>query len=710
MIFQKKGGSNVSLFRIHYLPAMPLPNYLPHLLLLAGLLSAPASAEHGGTATWQREITKIWQESTSALSNEKIDHKWSSDGKTLFANIEKKGKNSRWFAYDLSTGAKTSFAKAPEGSPSLEKFPRKSPPAHRSDKSPDKRWTISLKDGLPILTPEKGRPITTGYSLPEGTLWQRSFLWSPDSSAVVVMKNTTFPVRKVSYIRSSPETQLQPEHFTEDYPKPGDPLNVPHPVIFFTDGSPPLPLDPDLAKDLYEIRNLRWHPDSQSLTLETIERGFGKYRLIEIKPADRTQRILLAEESEKFVYVYGNTHCQHLANGREILWLSQRTGFNHLYLASRQTGEILRPLTSGNFIVREVIHLDEKARTVLLSASGCYRDQDPYFLHYIRVNLDTGKITPLTDADGTHKLFLSPDQSHYLAVWSRVNHPPVHELRRSSDGQKIATLPSPHLPDLLATGWQTPEPFVAKDRNGNFDIHGVIFRPRSFDPEKTYPVVENIYAGPHGSFVPKSWRPWHGHLSEMAEAGFIVVQIDGLGTNHRGKEFHEHAYKNLMDAGLPDRIKWIKEASLKYPQMDLSRIGIYGGSAGGQSALAALLKHSDFYKAAAADCGCHDNRMDKIWWNEQWMDWPVDHSYAENSNLTHIADLKGALLLTVGELDTNVDPSSTYQVVDALIKADKDFDYIMVPGGGHGIGESPHLRRKRIDFFRQHFFTHQLAE
>jgi dipeptidyl-peptidase-4 len=164
----------------------------------------------------------------------------------------------------------------------------------------------------------------------------------------------------------------------------------------------------------------------------------------------------------------------------------------------------------------------------------------------------------------------------------------------------------------------------------------------------------------------------------------------------------EVCWRNLGDAGLPDRILWIKAAAAKYPYIDLERVGIYGGSAGGQSALGALLTHGEFYKAAAADCGCHDNRMDKIWWNEQWMGWPVGPWYAEQSNVTLAHNLQGKLLLTVGELDRNVDPSSTLQVVKALIKADKDFELIVFPGGGHGSGGSPYGNRRRVEFFARH--------
>ena len=185
----------------------------------------------------------------------------------------------------------------------------------------------------------------------------------------------------------------------------------------------------------------------------------------------------------------------------------------------------------------------------------------------------------------------------------------------------------------------------------------------------------------------------------MAELGFVVVQIDGMGTSNRSKKFHDVCWKNLADAGLPDRILWIRAAAAKYPYLDLDRVGIYGGSAGGQNAAAAVMTHGDFYKAAVADCGCHDNRMDKIWWNEQWMGWPVGPQYAANSNVTLAPGLKGKLLLIVGEMDTNVDPASTMQVVNALIRADKDFELLVVPGSNHGAAEAPYGRRRRADFF-----------
>jgi dipeptidyl aminopeptidase/acylaminoacyl peptidase len=251
---------------------------------------------------------------------------------------------------------------------------------------------------------------------------------------------------------------------------------------------------------------------------------------------------------------------------------------------------------------------------------------------------------------------------------------------------------------LVAKGWARPERFTAPGRDGKTPIYGVIFRPSWMTEKDRLPIIEKIYAGPHDYHVPKAFAAWHG-AQRMAELGFVVVQIDGMGTNWRSKAFHDVCWRNLIDAGFPDRIPWIKAAAATRPWMDLSRVGIYGGSAGGQNALAALLTHGDFYRAAVADCGCHDNRMDKIWWNEAWMGWPIGPHYAANSNVTLAHQLQGKLMLIVGELDKNVDPASTMQVVNALVKADKDFDFVIIPGAGHGAAGTPYGRRREEDFF-----------
>jgi dipeptidyl aminopeptidase/acylaminoacyl peptidase len=248
-----------------------------------------------------------------------------------------------------------------------------------------------------------------------------------------------------------------------------------------------------------------------------------------------------------------------------------------------------------------------------------------------------------------------------------------------------------------AAGFKLPEPFVAKGRDGVTDIWGVICRPSDFDSTKSYPIIENIYAGPQDSFVPKLFATT-SEMQSMAELGFIVVQIDGMGTYNRSKAFHDVCWKNIADAGFTDRILWMRALAVKYPQADTTRVGLFGTSAGGQNSLGGLLFHPNWYKAAVSSCGCHDNRVDKQWWNEQWMGYPVGKHYDDQSNITNAHKLKGKLLLVVGEADTNVPPESTYRVADALIKAQKSFEFLAIPGMGHSDGGA-YGRTKKRDFF-----------
>ena len=271
--------------------------------------------------------------------------------------------------------------------------------------------------------------------------------------------------------------------------------------------------------------------------------------------------------------------------------------------------------------------------------------------------------------------FFSPDGRFLLDRWSRVDRAPVVELRRAEEGALVMELERAALEGLLETGWQIPERFVAKGRDGVTDIHGVIYKPTDFDPERSYPVIEKIYAGPHGSFVPKAFRPYHSAQS-MAEHGFIVVQIDGMGTSNRSKAFHDVCWKNIGDAGFPDRIAWMREAARTRPYMDLNRVGIYGGSAGGQNTLRGLLAHGDFYQVGVADCGCHDNRMDKIWWNELWMGWPLGPHYEEQSNVTRLSPGRGPASHRGGTgRMSGIDPAG------GGCRYDKPFDMLVMPGG-----------------------------
>jgi dipeptidyl-peptidase 4 len=570
--------------------------------------------------------------------------------------------------------------------------------------SPDGKWMASTRNGsLFLKATAGGEPIR----LAEGSQddgYQGRIEWSPDSTRLIVFRTKAVPQRMVTLIESSPKDQLQPKVETIPYTKPGDAIRQPKPRLFDVVKRAEIPLDETLFANPWSIEKGEWTEDSKEYTFLFNQRGHQVLRILGINAADGKVRIITEEKTDTFIDYSQKTYFQRLPATSEILWMSERDGWNHLYLIDQRSGTVKRQLTKGPWNVRSVMSVDEKARTVLIKALAIHPGQDPYLGHFARISLDGGAPTLLTSGNGDHQISFSPDGNFYTDRWSRVDQPPVVEVHRSSDGKLIAELERADDSAFLKTGWSRPEPFVAKGRDGKTDIHGILVKPSNFDPSKRYPVVEDIYAGPHDFFVPKRYSTWM-NINQMAELGFIVVMIDGMGTNWRSKAFHDVAWKNLADSGLPDRIAWMKAAATTRPWMDLTRVGIYGGSAGGQNALSALLHHPEFYKVGVADCGCHDNRMDKIWWNEAWMGWPVDESYARNSNVTDAAKLQGKLLLIVGEIDHNVDPASTLQVANALQKADKDFDMLIITGSDHGAAESPYGSRRRAEFLARNLLA-----
>jgi dipeptidyl aminopeptidase/acylaminoacyl peptidase len=530
----------------------------------------------------------------------------------------------------------------------------------------------------------------------------QSLSWSPDSKKLAAYRVKPGFKREVHYVMSSPEDQIQPKDVRRLYNKPGDVLDADQPVLFDLATRKQTEVSNALFPNAYDMTGLAWRTDSRAVTFEYNQRGHQAYRVIEVNASTGDARDVINEETKTFFEYSAKKYRFDLNDGAEIVWMSERDGWNHLYLYDGATGRVKNQITKGPWVVRGVEHVDPVKRQVWFRASGMYPGKDPYFIHYYRINLDGTDLTTFTEADANHWARLSGDGEYYLDRYSRVDLPPVLELRRTSDQKLLMTVEKANASALLATGWRPPEPFVAKGRDGTTDIYGVIVRPTNFDPSKKYPVIEYIYAGPHDSFVPKSWGVQYG-MQAQAELGFIVSQVDGMGTSNRSKAFHDVAWQNIRDAGFPDRILWHKAVAAKYRWYDVANVGIYGGSAGGQNAMGALLFHPEFYKVAVSFAGCHDNRMDKIWWNEQWMGWPIGAQYDSSSNVVNAYRLQGKLLLLVGELDENVDPSSTLQVANALIKANKTFDFFMFPGGDHAVGRrgplEPYGDRKQWDYF-----------
>ncbi len=524
--------------------------------------------------------------------------------------------------------------------------------------------------------------------------------WSPDRTRLLVFQTAPAERHEVTLVESSPRGQVQPKLHTFQYLKPGDRIAVPKPRLFHLEERRRIEVELAPFAEPWSIDRVHWAPDSREVYLLYNRRGHQQLAVRAIDATTGAVRTVVEERSATFVDYSQKTFLRWLDGTGELLWTSERDGWNHLYLVDVKQGTA-RQVTRGPWVVRRVEHVDEAGQQVWFTAFGIRPEQDPYHAHLCRVGFAGGEPVILTAGDGTHEWTFSPDRRCFVDRWSRVDQPAVCELRRSDDGALLCELGRDDAAALLAAGFRPPQRFVAKGRDGSTDIHGIVIRPSQFDPARRYPVIEAIYAGPHDFHVPKGWGLGLRQRA-LAELGFVVVQIDGMGTNWRSKAFHDVCWRNLKDAGLPDRIAWLRALAATEPALDLSRVGIYGGSAGGQNALAALLHHGDFYKVAAADCGCHDNRMDKIWWNEAWMGWPVGEWYADSSNVVHAGRLTGKLLLTVGELDRNVDPASTMQVVDALLGAGKDFDLVVAPGAGHGVGETPVLSRRRMDFFVRH--------
>jgi len=574
-----------------------------------------------------------------------------------------------------------------------------------SPESPDGKWTAFLKDNnVFVRARDPNEEIALSTDGAEGNAYSL-LSWAPDSTVLVGWRVEPGDRKEVYLVRSSPPEGGRAVLETRPYALPGDKFARFELNIFDVATRKRLKPQVDRFEHGWETPRPRWSRDGRRLAYQQVDRGHQRLRVIEVDVHTGAVRNLIDEKAETFIWTVHTENLNlrlvnWLDKTDEIIYVSERDGWRHLYLVDTEKGGIRNQITKGEWVVRGIDLIDEDARQIWFHAGGKNANEDPYFLHYYRINFDGSGLVALTEGNGNHSIQYSPDRRYLIDTWSRVDVPPVHELRRVSDGRLVCPLEKADISELIAKRWAAPEVFVAKGRDGQTEIWGIICRPKDFDPSKKYPVIEQIYAGPQSSYVPKSFSPT-SRFSSLTDLGFIVVQMDGMGTANRSKAFHDVCWQNLKDAGFPDRILWHQAAARKYPYYDISRVGVYGNSAGGQNAAGAVLFHPEFYKAAVASCGCHDNRMDKASWNEQWMGYPVGPCYAECSNIDNAHRLRGKLFLIVGEMDNNVPPESTMRFVDALVKAEKDFDLLVIPGGGHGTGGSYGQRRMQ-DFFVRH--------
>ena len=569
--------------------------------------------------------------------------------------------------------------------------------------SPDGRWKAFVRDyNLFVRETDGVNEIQLSKDGDKGNSYQEPY-WAPNSNNLIAFRVNPDEVGEVHLHESSPKGGGRAKLYTRRYALPGDKFTE-HELNWF-DIENKKHSKPEVGIIDFRGPRLRWTKDGRYVRYQKIDRGHQRFRVIEVDIFTGNFRNIIDEKTETFIWTehpknLGVPLVNWLDETDEIVYLSESDGWRHLYLIDVKTGKTKNQITKGQFVVRYVDWIDHEKRQIWFRASGLNKDQDPYLMHYYRINFDGSEFTPLTEGNGWHNITYSPDRKYIIDQYSRVDMAPVNELRRVSDGSLVCELEKADITELIASGWEAPEVFKSNARDGKTSIWGIVAKPKDFDPSKKYPVIEDMYAGPHDSYVPKQFSAGR-RFASWTDMGFVVVKIDGMGTANRSKAFHDVCWKNLKDAGFPDRILWHKDYAKNNSWYDISRVGIHGGSAGGQSSTGALLFHPEFYKVAVSSCGCHDNRMDKASWNEQWMGYPVGPQYSASSNIDNAHRLKGRLLLIVGEMDNNVPPESTLRLVDALIKSNKDFDMIFQPGGGHG-GGGRHGDRRRKDFFRKH--------
>ncbi len=597
-------------------------------------------------------------------------------------------------------------------------------------RSPDGRWVAflrehnlwirSVSDGEEIRLSSDGQssfeyraglvnPVEMVRSGTEAVPLRPAAVWSPDSKRLISWRFDLRSAGLLTLVQSVPRHGYRPLAFTFPYALPGDVgIAQATPVIFEVPTRRAVPIvTAPLDQLYYGGPRFEWASDGSTAWFTYTERGLASIELRAVDPSTGATRTMVRESVKPRVDTWSHDQAV-IDDGREVVWTSDRDGWNHLYLYDGRSGTLVNQITRGAWAVRKIVGVDEKERVVYFTAGGRESGEDPYLRHLYRVRLDGRDLRLLTPESADHSVWLSPSRKYVVDTYSRVDLPPVSVLRQASDGSVIRELESADVKSLLSAGWTEPETFKAKARDGKTDIYGVIWRPSNFDPKHRYPVIEQIYTGPHSFHVPKSFqargnRTWPGEelVRPIAELGFVVVMVDGLGTDGRSSEFRDFSYKNLGDGGIPDHIAALRQLAERYPYLDLTRVGIFGHSAGGYDSMHAMLTHPEFYKVAVSTSGNHDARMDKASWVETWMGFPVGKQYAEQSNLDMAGQLEGKVLLMHGDLDENVHPSSTLRLADALMKADKDFDLLIVPNGHHGIDNIPYVVRRRWDYFVQ---------
>jgi dipeptidyl aminopeptidase/acylaminoacyl peptidase len=536
-------------------------------------------------------------------------------------------------------------------------------------------------------------------------------LWSPDSKKIATQQQDEREVGELYFVPTVPG---HPTLRVSKYPLPGDKvMAMLHRVVIDVDAAKTvrLQMEPDFHRgtisDNISVRDYNWSPDGSKLALASVSRD---HKQVWLRVADTVTGAVRTVLEEKVATHYeSRTPWDVLWPSNEVVWYSERNDWGNLYLYDLNTGALKHPITTGEGPVTQVERIDEKTRTLWYGANGREKGRDPYFTSYYRISLDASagaRAVAVTPDDAMHSVQVAPSGRYVIDTASKPDVPPAVTLR-DADGRLVMPLERADISKLTATGWKPPTPIKMKAADGKTDIYGLMFTPSKLDPSRKYPIINQVYPGPQsGSTGSRAFTAARGDRQALAELGFVVVTIDGRGTPGRSKSFMD-AYYGAMgrDNTIPDQVAGMKDLAKQFPYIDLDRVGIWGHSGGGFATTSAMFRYPDFFKVGIAESGNHDQRNYEDDWGERYQGLLVKNAdgtdnYQIEANQTFAKDLKGKLMLAHGTMDTNVPPSQTLLVVDALIKANKDFDLVLLPNQAHGYADAgPYMMRRRWDYF-----------
>lgn len=603
---------------------------------------------------------------------------------------------------------------------SLTEKPAETKLPKNQSESPDKKWIVSVRNYnlhlKNVATGEEKTLTTDGiekfdYATPYDNWTDLIDItkkevydpkiyvsWTKDSKKFFTYKLDRRKIGLLYLYQSMPDSGFRAKVWAYERGLPGEDVITYQFYAFDVNTATSVKLETPPMADVCIAGWPQWLDKTDNITLSFYDRGYQTRHLYVADAKTGAAKEVINEHAKTMIETQ-LSDSRWLDDNKRIVCTSEQDGWNHIYLYNND-GKLINQVTKGEFVVVKMHYIDDKNNKIFFTACGVDKTIDPYLTQLFSINMDGSNMTLLTPEKAYHSITISPDNKTVVDNFSTINSSPQTVIRRLKDGKIINRPIKADISALLATGWRFPEPFKTKARDGKTDIYGAIFYPSDFDATKSYPIIDGTYSGPQAVRTPKTFTSaYRAHDVAFAELGFIVVTVDGLGSAMRSKKFHDFSYRNLGDIGAEDHIKAINDLAKTRPYMNRLKVGIYGHSAGGYDAVHALLTHPEFYSVGISSAGNHDHRIAKAWWPEQYMGIVGSH-YDEQSNFKLAGNLEGKLLLIHGDMDNNVNPTSTLRMAGELIKQNKDFDMLIIPNKNHGgVYQLSYFQRKRWDYF-----------